>query len=1015
MNMKRLLSLVAFFATLHASAQQVNPVPDYVFRNQMSVGRGTVTDTAAYFSIGPRYGANKGFMPPIVGDTATFSSGKRNGLLIFSVQKNKFLYWDSVRVQWSDMAGSSGTYITGTGITGYVPQFSGTTTIDTSALFTLGSRLGIGTSTFAYTSTNTGNVELNGTAGGILGFKRNDTARGYLWHTGDNMELANTTAGAISFNTNSATRGSISSAGVWRLHNLAGTGDRVVVASSNGTLSASTSVTGLVDTTTISTRAWRQKGDDSLGAIIATKGSGTVTSVATGYGLSGGTITTTGTLLVDTLNIATRAWRQKGLDSLAALEVSGSGTTNYVPKFTAASSIGNSQIFDNGTSVGIGTASPTVKLDVSQATTGSVVRFQGDAALLRYLEFKSIDVGAFTGAAWDRNVNSASGYHSWSTAGTERLRITSGGNVGIGTDSPNDRLTIQSGTSVASAITFRANNVTSTSELFLGQAAGNEAYVYNRANQPMVFGTNNAERLRIFANGRIGVNTTTDAGYQLDVNGSIRAIGLIRSQSTVGNINGYFQLDHPGSQTWKLGVFADNASTFSIGNDNGGVFASRYLNITNVGDIGIATTSPSYKLDINGTLRSVNGANFATTSGNVGIGTTSATDSYSFGKALDMHGSNGAALYMRYATDPTVQFGMIGYDRTGLGLYLSTNNALPIVFYTSNTQRGRINSAGEWIIDASGTDAGDYKLQVAGNIYASGLAKINDLIINGNSPFVTGANVYTNGQSLAIGTQGANLMSFFTNNTERGRINSAGEWIIDASGTDAGDYKLQVVGNARIGTGKLDISSNTAFSMNVQRSGTSEVAGTFNNSNGILYLGAESSTGGSLFTGSSAYAAVIGSGAAYPLQFATNNVVRATINADGEMLIGGTDVGLYNLQVTGNAYTQTFQYVGNVLGINTGTYNSAGTAQITMKNGTNPDGSVTDQFILYSADVVAGNAAPHFRTENGGIIKLYQETTAVGAATFTANSGTAVNDASTFDGYTLKQIVKALRNQGILQ
>jgi archaellum component FlaG (FlaF/FlaG flagellin family) len=165
---------------------------------------------------------------------------------------------------------------------------------------------------------------------------------------------------------------------------------------------------------------------------------------------------------------------------------------------------------------------------------------------------------------------------------------------------------------------------------------------------------------------------------------------------------------------------------------------------------------------------------------------------------------------------------MIGYDRTGLGLYLSTNNALPIVFYTSNTQRGRINSAGEWIIDASGTDAGD--------------------------------------------------------------------------------YKLQVVGNARIGTGKLDISSNTAFSMNVQRSGTSEVAGTFNNSNGILYLGAESSTGGSLFTGSSSYAAVIGSGAAYPLQFATNNVTRATINTNGELLINTlTDNGDFKLQVNGNA------------------------------------------------------------------------------------------------------------------
>jgi hypothetical protein len=112
MNMKRLLSLVAFFATLQASAQQVNPVPDYVFANRMSAGRNTVTDTAAYFSIGPRYGATRGMMPPMVVDTASFSGNKRNGLLIFSVQKNKFLYWDSVGVKWAEMAGTAGTALT---------------------------------------------------------------------------------------------------------------------------------------------------------------------------------------------------------------------------------------------------------------------------------------------------------------------------------------------------------------------------------------------------------------------------------------------------------------------------------------------------------------------------------------------------------------------------------------------------------------------------------------------------------------------------------------------------------------------------------------------------------------------------------------------------------------------------------------------------------------------------------------------------------------------------------------
>lgn len=43
----------------------------------------------------------------------------------------------------------------------------------------------------------------------------------------------------------------------------------------------------------------------------------------------------------------------------------GSGTTNYVSKFTSANTLGNSQIFDNGTNVGIGTNAPTEKLDVN--------------------------------------------------------------------------------------------------------------------------------------------------------------------------------------------------------------------------------------------------------------------------------------------------------------------------------------------------------------------------------------------------------------------------------------------------------------------------------------------------------------------------------------------------------------------------------------------------------------------------------------------------------------------------
>jgi hypothetical protein len=45
-----------------------------------------------------------------------------------------------------------------------------------------------------------------------------------------------------------------------------------------------------------------------------------------GTGITGGTITTTGTLAIDTLLISTRAWRQKGIDSVQANLTAGLAT-----------------------------------------------------------------------------------------------------------------------------------------------------------------------------------------------------------------------------------------------------------------------------------------------------------------------------------------------------------------------------------------------------------------------------------------------------------------------------------------------------------------------------------------------------------------------------------------------------------------------------------------------------------------------------------------------------------------
>ena len=721
MNMKRLLSLVAFFATLQASAQQVNPVPDYVFRNQMSVGRGTVTDTAAYFSIGPRYGATKGFMPPIVGDTATFSSGKRNGLLIFSVQKNKFLYWDSVRVQWSDMAGSSGAYI----VAG-----------DTSAM--------------------------------LAPYLRK------------------------------------------------------------------------ADTTAMLTNYVRHAG----------------------YGL-----TKSGqSFLVDTLNIATRAWRQKGLDSLAALEVSGSGTTNYVAKFTAGSTIGNSQIFDNGTNVGIG------------ITTGMSERF---------------NVASSTANA------NASISSSWASGGAF-LRFGNATN--------------------ADGLYLGYNNPAGS--LFGGVGGANGGVIMGYGAYPIGFGTNGTERLRIFANGRVFVGSSpTDAGYQLDVNGDGRFQGTLytRAGTAVGiQMDNTSAIRNAGTQYFDYGT--GGTGDFYI---RGGSGYSNFLTLLNGGNLGISTASPSYKLDINGTLRSVNGANFATTSGNVGIGTTTAGGKLTINSALGDH---------------------IQIQRSGLtdrAIVISASDQLVFGTWAVPTQMALTN-AGELLINTT-SDAGDYKLQVAGNIYGSAGANLAmtsgnvgvGLVPAGQSGFktieiggtgVSGLIDVYQGTNRQLRIYNSSIDSYLANNANGGwmifrtttsggtqsnalSITDASELLVNTS-TDAGDYKLQIVGNARIGTGKLDIASNTTFGLGVARSGTSEVAGQIYNSNGILYFGAESSAGGQIFSGSSAYAAVIGSGANYPLQFAVNNITRGGFSTSGNLLLGfTTDSYFLKLQVNGSIFSNN-QFFG---------------------------------------------------------------------------------------------------------
>lgn len=90
--------------------------------------------------------------------------------------------------------------------------------------------------------------------------------------------------------------------------------------------------------------------------------------------------------------------------------ISGSGTTNYVPKFTGSEEVGDSQIFDNGTDVGIGTDTPVAKLHVEGSLYSNQMDIFGSGSYFETLpNMINLRVGDGTSSSSGLSLGSADG------------------------------------------------------------------------------------------------------------------------------------------------------------------------------------------------------------------------------------------------------------------------------------------------------------------------------------------------------------------------------------------------------------------------------------------------------------------------------------------------------------------------------------------------------------------------------------------------------------------------------